>query len=273
VDISVDDPMLADALRYVTNSAAQPVRPHRTFHYRVSGHGPYDIFEEGDPLPQAARSDDVLEVVYHRCYQRAFHLLALGGWSLLHGALLRAGDHRLLLVGDKGAGKTTLALRLLYDGFAVEGDEAVLLRNGLVVALPRRFHLKPGVETFVPELSGCSVPLPVVTGATGKIAAFDPGEAGFPWRLDLAPVDAVVIVEPNHAGGSALTDIGPSDMVRRLLPHTRQLNAATTENAHLVKLCAQLAASGGYALRLGDLNDARNALVSLPVAARGVITT
>src|SRR5206468_3911835 len=46
---------------------------------------------------------------------------------LTHGALLQAGERRLLLCGEPGAGKTTLALALAAAGWRYGGDDIVRL--------------------------------------------------------------------------------------------------------------------------------------------------
>jgi hypothetical protein len=121
----------------------------------------------------------------------------------LHGGLATIDGVRVLVAGPKGAGKTTLALRLLFDGHAVEGDERVYLRDGDAVALPRRFHCKPGIGSVIPELGALLPTLPTTTawvdGAPQTITAFDPTEAGLPWALRRAPVDACVLLEPPAA--------------------------------------------------------------------------
>ncbi len=70
----------------------------------------------------------------------------------------------MLLVGPSGAGKSTLVLRLLFDGAAAHGDESALVRDGHVLAVPRPFHLKPGVDAMVPEIAPFLGALPCLEG-------------------------------------------------------------------------------------------------------------
>jgi hypothetical protein len=149
-------------------------------------------------------------VVYQRCYGLAAEALQHAGWVGLHGGLATVDGARVLVAGPKGAGKTTLALRLLFDGHAVEGDERVYLRDGDAVALPRRFHCKPGVGELVPELAPLLPSLPTTTawadGSPQTIAAFDPTEAGLSWELRCGPVDACILLAPP---ATAPDDAGP----------------------------------------------------------------
>jgi hypothetical protein len=146
----------------------------------------------------------VVFVVYQRCYGRASETLQRAGWVGLHGGLATVDGVRVLVAGPKGSGKTTLALRLLFDGHAVEGDERVYLRGGDAVALPRRFHCKPGVGELVPELAPLLDSLPTTTawfdGSPQTITAFDPTDAGLSWELRCGAVDACVLLAPPATG-------------------------------------------------------------------------
>ena len=61
---------------------------------------------------------------------------AFAGCSKIHAGCADFGGRRMLVVGRGRAGKTTLMTRLLFEGFAVQGDEMVIVRNGRVLAYP-----------------------------------------------------------------------------------------------------------------------------------------
>ena len=65
------------------------------------------------------------------------------GSPALHAASVTRGQ-RGVFVGDAGCGKTTLVLRLIGEGFAVEGDALVVVGQGWTFALPRRLHVRDG---------------------------------------------------------------------------------------------------------------------------------
>jgi hypothetical protein len=264
VEISLDDPALVGPLRYLLNSAEQPVRPLRAFHYAVSGTGPWEIREEGDLLERAERAEDVLSAVYRRCHQRAYHFLALGGWTLVHGAVLRAGANRLLVTGDTGTGKSTLALHMLLRGYAVEGDELALVRDGRVVSLPRRFRVKPGTLRVVPELVGLVADAPHVEQDGTGVRAFDPREAGYRWSLELGPVDALVLAEPNHGEGSFVREITPFGAFPRLLGQVYRVEDSPELRSRAVETISRLTRGPTFELLLGELGEAERALASLP---------
>ncbi len=78
----------------------------------------------------------------------------LRGKSLvLHAALLAHGRRGVIVAGEPGAGKTSLALALsLRHGFSVLADDVALVApSGKVLAIERPVRLKPGVLRAVPE--------------------------------------------------------------------------------------------------------------------------
>jgi hypothetical protein len=196
--VEVEDEALVGTLAYLRNSATPPWSPAHERRYCIAGTGPYRLIEDGREPADLADPQDVLLDLYRRCYGRAAELMSDAGWVCIHGALATVGGTRVLLTGPKAVGKTTLALRLLFDGLAVEGDERVYVRDGAAVALPRRFHCKPGATELVPELASWWDDLPVITAPTTDgqrtIAAFDPTVAGLPWTLLDGPLDASVLL-------------------------------------------------------------------------------
>lgn len=261
VAIEVDDDRLFPRLQYLANSAAQHMLPVRELEYHVGGRGPYEIREDGASIDQGLTPDDVVAVLYRRSHQQALELLARNGWAVIHGGLVRVEGQRLLLTGSTGVGKTTLVMRLLYEGHQVEGDELALVRDDAVVALPRRFRLKSGIETVVPELGPVIDGLPSMQNQHGRIAAFDPAEAGFRWDIAPGPVDAAVYVTPNHAGRSSLSELKPGELVYRLLSQTIAIDG--TSKSRLVTACSGLAKRKGFELTLGDAAEAGAQLATL----------
>jgi hypothetical protein len=76
---------------------------------------------------------------------------------LLHTATLSNNTEALLIVGEPGAGKSTLSVALGVSGFDLEGDDiAVLLEDGRVRGVPFPATLKRGsvpmIAPLVPEI-------------------------------------------------------------------------------------------------------------------------
>jgi hypothetical protein len=192
--VSVPDDAVADALAYVTQAAEQDLAVVASVRFDVvSVPDGYRVSEAGRPVVTVPDPPGVVDVLYQRVHTHALEHASHDGWVRAHAAVVDAAPGRVLLAGDSGVGKTTLALRLLFDGVAVPGDESVVLRDGVAVPVARPFHLKAGVEQFVPEL--LQFPhLPEFVGDV-TVRAFDPTAAGFRWSITPAPVRAVVVVQ------------------------------------------------------------------------------
>jgi hypothetical protein len=259
VEIACEDLALTERFRYVANRAEQPVAIRQTLRYRVAGSGPFAIQQDGDPLDEVAGPDDALFVVYRSAYGRAIERMALAGWVVFHGILARIGGKRHLILGPKGAGKSTLATRLLFDGHSVEGDELALGRGDEMVAFPRRFHLKPGIERNVPEIEALLADLPNV-GERDPIlvTGLDPTELGFAWRLERGPIDRIVVITPHHGGATRLHPLEPHRVIERLLQSSFRWGES---RSRLLGAASRLGGGGGWGLELGSAKDAAQQLV------------
>jgi hypothetical protein len=72
----------------------------------------------------------------------------------LHAAGVCLGERCALIVGDSGAGKTTLTLAFLAAGFAHMGDDTLLLRSGPeALYFPRPFAVSAHTVEAFPELA------------------------------------------------------------------------------------------------------------------------
>lgn len=195
------DPQVIAQLDALLPDAGHPMPAQRAMHYRVTAtHAGFVIAEEGDALTTVAAGeravDDAADVVHVRAHRRAFELASRSGWARVHAATVDLDGARVLVVGPSGAGKTTLATKLLVDGAGVQGDESVLVRRGESLAVPRALHLKPGAERVLPELADVLPTLPVV----GDVTVFDPVRVDRPIELRVAPVaNVVLLADPSTA--------------------------------------------------------------------------
>jgi hypothetical protein len=252
VEVAVDDDRLETAIDYLANGARQPLTPRATMHYAVNGRGPYTLFEEGDYLARLDGPDDVLYVLYQRSHARLVDYLSLSGWVPLHAGVVSIAGRRALMLGSKGAGKTTLMLRLLYDGHAVEGDELVFTRGGDAVCLPRNFHVKPGAPELVPELGELWAGLPTTSTSDGVvIAAFNPTAGGFTWQLERGPIDVGFALRPNHGGSASCQRISTVALVEDAIGNAFPTTVAARD---VVRACsAVLGRAAGHQLIVGDV--------------------
>jgi len=192
------------------------------------------------------------------------HLRTHGDWPIVHGATFIIGGKRLLIIGDKGQGKSTLALHLLLRGHRIEGDEHLSVGDGTVVVRPRTLRIKPGSLALlnVPELLHGTPRIETWDGI--PIYALDPSRFGKPWRIEEGPLDACVVIEANHGGRSVSRPITADTCFRALMAHghfgTRNFVQLTVR---LRRLATQTAA---YSLRLGDLANAEWHLKNIAAA-------
>lgn len=122
------------------------------------------------------------------------------GWGRLHAAAVDIGDRRVLVAGPSGAGKTTMARELARRGHALQSDEAVLIKGGLSVGLPRRIHIKESPDT--PLISPSEDHDVVRLDYAPVILAIPPGPAGR--ALTVRPIHAIVLLGERGHGDQQL---------------------------------------------------------------------
>ena len=265
--VTADDDELESKIAYMAPGATMATPVVERVEYHVSGTGPYSLTRSGDEFERAHTPDDVLFLVYRDCYGRVMQRMHDQRWLPLHGCLVTVAGRRLLVVGQKGAGKTTLMLRLLHDGHLVEGDELVLTRDGVAIALPRLFHLKPGTEALIPELSGRFDSLPfTMLSDGGRITGFDPSAAGFEWHIDAGPIHGMVVLRAGHDGPTSVRPLTSVELAFHALDHAFP---ATESRPDTLRACAALVgAIDGIELTAGSLPSSAAALVSFATLLR-----
>jgi hypothetical protein len=177
------------------------------------------------------------------------------GAPVIHGASIRSGQRRLVLLGRKMTGKSTLALHLLANGLCIEGDEHVVVRENDAITRPRLIFVREGSLTLVPAVAEFVRSCPFDHDENGtRYFAVNPQSISGSWRLQAGPIDQIVFAEPNHGGPSFLTPLDPDKAFGLLLeeswlPETRQAIAV----ARLRKVALK---SGCWLLKLGNLEQA-----------------
>lgn len=145
---------------------------------------PFDREVTGKPL-------EVVEAAYGAVHDRVLHWARRHGWIRIHAALVEVNGSLVAIAGPSGAGKTTLVTELALAGHDLHGDEAVFVRDGEVLALPRPLHLKTG---------GLGVP-PALASVAGTVLDYvDP----------LVVIDPAAIVGLLQARPAALASDAPN---------------------------------------------------------------
>ena len=256
--IATDDPAIAAALDYIAPRAEQDVALRARVAYTVLRRGDgFAIERDGASCGVVAQRAAVLGELFERIH--AATLEPFADAVRVHAASGSCEGRAFLAVGPKGAGKTTLALRLLFDGWRVFGDELVLLREGRTLAFPRKFYVKPGTVGLIPELAGISETLPAVRDARGSpILAFEPGDAGLPWRIETVRPEVVVVIEPAFANESRIDEFPRFRTVERIL--SQAALPGHRKGEAIQEVCAAVDRCRTFLLRLGPLDAAAAAL-------------
>jgi len=259
VDIRYEDMRLKKKLSYLAVPAKQALPVRKTLTYEVKGASPYTIMEEGDRLDVVKTMSDVLYLIYLRVHRRVLERFIQSGWIILHAALATIDDKRTLFLGDKGAGKTTLATYLIHAHHQVEGDEMVLVRNAQAIPVPRAFHMKPGIENQVPQLAGLVADLPKGLSGDLEFSAFNPSKFGFDWSMKIGPVDRIVLITSNHGGDTTLIKCTSFQLIQEIIQHSLAWGESRNK---LLEAASRLGFNGGYILALGSPEDAERLLIN-----------
>lgn len=143
------------------------------------------------------------------------------GCPIIHGASVVVNRKRILLMAEKGVGKTTLSLKCLAAGLMVEGDEHVVVRKEDVVARPRTLRVKHGSISVVPELEQQIRRSPNITEWNGDlIYSVAPRLPGQRWAIRPGAADALVFLTANHGGLTSIKLLTANEAFGRLLKTT-----------------------------------------------------
>ena len=256
-------------LRFVSRDAAHTLPVHRQFKIgifgdRISqplGNG-FGVHGEGASLDMGPDRFDLAYALLKLVHESALRDMA--GYVRIHAACADYRGSRFIVIGEKGAGKTTLMLKLLSrgNGFRVNGDEMVLVRDGMALPFPRRFHVKRGFKELFRNLTPRiedSPSLPVPGGHTLK--AFSPKEAGFDWEIDERPIRAICCLTPNHGKKTRILSCSGLAMLREIMPMT--FLSEEGDHRKIGGLCRLINTVETRRLLVGDLDGAVSALEDL----------
>jgi hypothetical protein len=255
--VSTDAEPVIRWLDGVRASAVQdhPVLRRHRFEVRREAEG-YRVREDDEDHGVIRDPAEAGALVERRLHELAFG--ALADWTKIHAGCATWHGRRFLVVGQGRAGKTTLMTRLLFEGFSVEGDELVLLREGRAVAYPRRFGIRRRTLALVPQV-GALVPHPPQAPAADEpdgyhILALDPSQLGLQWRIGSGPVDALFLLDRRHEGPTRVSTCPPHLMIQGVMAQSTPPRGG--RGAWVRDVCAAVRRAAGYLLTLGDLDSA-----------------
>jgi hypothetical protein len=222
VEITCDSPELLSSLCFLAQDAEQAGDAIARIRFAVETQAPERLMVsvDGDPVGIALDPEGARDLIYRVLHQAVHEGLA--SHMRIHAGLATLGKRRVLFVGRKGAGKTTLMLGLLADGKEVQADEMVLIDDRLMATpWPRRFHAREGTFRLVPSLAALRPHLPAQSDRDGQtVWAISPRDLGHPWRISPAPVDDIVFIRPVHGQPSRIAPLEGTNAVGRLTRRT-----------------------------------------------------
>ncbi len=218
-----------------------------------------ELFRGRYRIVEGTKSEEVLEVkaIVDRLHLKLFlrSIEDRPNAALLHAAVLRRGSKRVLLGGTESAGKTSLALRLVQNGFDLEGDEHVFLEDDGVIARPRACRVKETSLALLPELAPSIAAAPVYVDEYGRRTFnVDPRLIGGTWRIAKGPVDTVIMLQPNHGGYSSVRPTSPLAVAQAIMS---EFGLRESGRGASISAVAQLVSHAKiYDLSLGDYDTA-----------------
>ena len=181
--------------------------------------------------------------------------VALRQRGLFHmhaGAVVRRDGTRVLVLGDSGAGKSTVTLALLEDGAQHLGDDTLFLaeRRGAptLLAFPRSFHLGPRTLAAFPSLAR-SAGDPDTNGKRDVPADALPGRP----VAEMGAPDVVLFPRVTAEAATGTLPLSPAEAFGELLRSSALLAVDGMPHAteQLRLLGALLAPARSFELQLG----------------------
>ena len=219
--------------------------------------GGFDVVRNGQPIAHATDLLALVDVVYDQVHTSAFTHASHRGWVRAHAGIVDVEGARVAIAGPSGIGKTTLALRLLFDGAAVQGDESVLVRDGRAFTVARPFHLKDGIATLVPEVDSALAALPTLP-VTPPVRAFHPDRVRA-WEVSERPIDHVVLVE--RGPSIALAPVESTSVMHDLVENVFWMHE--TKSTVVREVAAVLRTARCHRLVVGDVREASSLVQKL----------
>lgn len=174
----------------------------------------------------------------------------------VHAAGLSVNGRGLLLSGNSGAGKTTLAVALVRAGFDFLSDDTLFLTTGRgdlrVLSFPDQSDVADETVSMFPELRDAANPAGFRVGPKSQIRVEDVYGVNTVWECRPA---VVVFPRIGHAARSVLTPVDRDEALLELLPNMFLTQAASSQ-AHLDALTRLAREARCYRLETGRDFDA-----------------
>jgi hypothetical protein len=198
---------------------------------------------------------------YHFIEAIALVLISTSYATAIHAACVSLHGRGILLCGDSGAGKSSLAYACARAGWTYTSDDACYLLRGsdkpLVIGNSHQLRFRPSASELFPELTGRDQ----TPRAEGKPSVEVPTRE-LPRLLtsDEAAVHAIVFLKRRSSPAAELVPLPKTVAIHRF----HRAIAPYEEMQHLqAEAMRSLASAGVYELRYRDLPDAIELLGAL----------
>ena len=172
----------------------------------------------------------------------------------------------VLFPGASGAGKTTLALALLRQGWGFLADDLVFLSGGDVLGFPDEVDVSEETAALFPAVAG-SLHAPAAGGRAKRSLLVEEAFGGAAPVPRGRPV-AVVLPHVSAEHASRLAPLPPGDALVALAPNVL-LTDAVAAQAHFDSLGTLVRSAPCFTLATGrDFGTLGRALASLPLSPR-----
>lgn len=258
---------LSIEIRYATDALARLAAPAFV---HLQGGGPWppagsptlllSIEAEGDlfrlwSCGQDIGAFDLDEIVPALKAQLTADVLACADYSVaIHAAALACDRRMMLLCGEPGAGKTTLAIALSHRGFDYAGDDiALLMPTGQVKGVPFSASVKAGAWPLVSGIRPDVGPLRIFRRSDDQQVRYLPPAA--PPVTEALSLGWVVLLRRQPGGPAVLTPVDRIEAMRALLAEAAAPGQRLSASAFGV-LVEAMAGADCSILTYADLDDA-----------------
>lgn len=148
----------------------------------------------------------------------------------MHAAALHVGDRILLLFGEPGAGKSTLTLGLVHQGFGFGGDDvALLLSSGRCAPIPFAPALKAGAWPILKDRYPAISEAPVFRRPDRRrVRYFFPGPFS---GSDDREIGWIVFLDRRATGAAKLHKVDVAEALRGLVGGSYAMGEVLTDSA------------------------------------------
>lgn len=255
IKIWSDSDILAQQVEFIAQDARQDFPVLREIVYNLRTYDDHHhIFEDNRMYLAASDLASFTRSLLVRIHERAFE--DFSGFVRIHAGCGEYNGKRFLVIGDSGVGKTTLMVRLLFEGFKVHGDELAMINEFESFAFPRRFHIKEKSVPLLPQLRNFfNMNSPQISEAVErKIYAFSPSEAGFDWEITKREIAVLFHLEPHRDHETQICSCPKYLMVQKTMPKT--FFSLCHDQEKIGRLCKLADRARCFAIQLGSLDSA-----------------